>query len=198
MPNLLAIRTARLFALGAAADDLLWRQRPFRGRSLARPGAPQRRQCQCSVLHSRRSGFQIRLLRLRFWYRRRVQAPPRFARYLARLPLKRILRCDCPTTGMDACFTSAVQGFDGTIPNLDPHSSRLQQGYALTASNGGHRDPTRGPARFAQRSNDHPGLCAYRHRQDRQFREDDCSRLLRSVTTTLVLLGLLGGWSWGL
>ena len=48
MPKLLAIRTARLFALGAASDDLLWRQRPIRGPSLARPGAPQRRQCQCS------------------------------------------------------------------------------------------------------------------------------------------------------
>jgi feruloyl esterase len=39
-------------------------------------------------------------------------------------------------------------GLDGAIPNLDGSNSRLQQGYALAASNGGHRDPTRGPARF--------------------------------------------------
>jgi feruloyl esterase len=39
-------------------------------------------------------------------------------------------------------------GLDGSIPNLDLNNVELQQGYALVASNGGHRDPTGGPTRF--------------------------------------------------
>jgi len=30
-------------------------------------------------------------------------------------------------------------GFDGTVPNLNAYATQLQQGYALAASNGGHR-----------------------------------------------------------
>jgi hypothetical protein len=39
-------------------------------------------------------------------------------------------------------------GFDGVIPNLNSSAAHLQQGYALAASNGGHRDPTGGPTRL--------------------------------------------------
>jgi feruloyl esterase len=39
-------------------------------------------------------------------------------------------------------------GLGGVIPSLDPFGNRLRQGYALAASNGGHRDPTGGPTRF--------------------------------------------------
>jgi hypothetical protein len=39
-------------------------------------------------------------------------------------------------------------GFDGVIPNLNQNAVHLQQGYAVAASNGGHRDPTGGPTRF--------------------------------------------------
>ncbi len=39
-------------------------------------------------------------------------------------------------------------GFDGVIPNLNLNGAQLAAGYALAASNGGHRDRTGGPARF--------------------------------------------------
>jgi hypothetical protein len=45
-------------------------------------------------------------------------------------------------------------GFDGVIPNLAANTHELGQGYALAASNGGHRDPTGGPVRLL----DNPAL----------------------------------------
>jgi feruloyl esterase len=39
-------------------------------------------------------------------------------------------------------------GLGGFIPNLDGRSARLLEGYALVASNSGHRDPTGGPTRY--------------------------------------------------
>jgi feruloyl esterase len=69
----------------------------------------------------------------------------------------RVLATVLPETDIEVRLPDAWQarllhlggaGLDGAIPNLDASNSRLRQGYALAASNGGHRDPTRGPTRF--------------------------------------------------
>jgi feruloyl esterase len=51
-------------------------------------------------------------------------------------------------------------GLDGFIQNLDASAVLLQQGFAVTASNSGHRDPTGGPTRFL---NDPAVIAAYAH-----------------------------------
>lgn len=51
-------------------------------------------------------------------------------------------------------------GLDGFIQDLDARAGLLQQGFAVTASNSGHRDPTGGPTRFL---NDPAVIAAYAH-----------------------------------
>ncbi len=51
-------------------------------------------------------------------------------------------------------------GFDGIIPNLNLNAPQLQHGYVVTASNGGHRDPTGGPVSFL---NNQPVTQDYAH-----------------------------------
>jgi hypothetical protein len=51
-------------------------------------------------------------------------------------------------------------GLDGFIQDLDVRADLLQQGFAVTASNSGHRDPTGGPTRFL---NDPVVIEAYAH-----------------------------------
>ena len=53
-----------------------------------------------------------------------------------------------PTAWTERLLHLGGAGLEGVVPNLAANAGDLQAGYVLTASNGGHRDPTRGPTRF--------------------------------------------------
>ena len=73
---------------------------------------------------------------------------PGYCRVLATVSPETDIEVRLPDTWQARLLHLGGAGLDGVIPNLNGSSSRLQQGYALAASNGGHRDPTRGPTRF--------------------------------------------------
>ena len=73
---------------------------------------------------------------------------PRYCRVLATAAPETDIELRMPETWHARLLHVGGVGLDGAIPNLNGSNGRLQEGYAVTASNGGHRDPTRGPARF--------------------------------------------------
>lgn len=75
-------------------------------------------------------------------------AEPTYCRVLATVAPETDVEVRLPDGWQRRLLHLGGSGFDGVIPNLDAHGRRLQQGYALAASNGGHRDPTGGPTRF--------------------------------------------------
>ena len=101
------------------------------------------------------------------------------------------MKCGFRTAGIAACFTSAEADSMATIPNLNLNRAQLQQGYVLTASNGGHRDPTGGPTRFLN----NPTLVEdYAHGaigKTVQFAKAIIARVLRRPAELLVLCGVL-------
>ena len=73
---------------------------------------------------------------------------PGYCRVLATAAFETDIEVRMPETWHARLLHVGGVGLDGAIPNLNASNGRLQEGYAVTASNGGHRDPTRGPARF--------------------------------------------------
>lgn len=73
---------------------------------------------------------------------------PEYCRVLATVEPETDIEVRLPTAWHERLLHLGGSGLDGVIPNLNNNVSQLQAGYALTASNGGHRDPTRGPTRF--------------------------------------------------
>lgn len=73
---------------------------------------------------------------------------PEHCRVLATVAPETDIEVRLPTVWQERLLHLGGSGLDGVIPNLDNNVNQLQAGYALTASNGGHRDPTRGPTRF--------------------------------------------------
>ena len=78
-----------------------------------------------------------------------AQGPaPEYCRVLATVEPETDIEVRLPTAWHERLLHLGGSGLDGVIPNLDGNISQLLAGYALTASNGGHRDPTRGASRF--------------------------------------------------
>jgi feruloyl esterase len=75
-------------------------------------------------------------------------AVPGYCRVLATVAPETDIEVRLPDTWQQRLLHVGGSGFDGSIPNLDVNNAQLQHGYALVASNGGHRDPTGGPTRF--------------------------------------------------
>jgi feruloyl esterase len=75
-------------------------------------------------------------------------AVPAYCRVLATVSPETDVEVRLPLTWRARLLHLGGVGLEGAIPDLNASSGRLQEGYALAASNGGHRDPTRGPARF--------------------------------------------------
>ena len=73
---------------------------------------------------------------------------PEYCRVLATVSPETDIEVRLPDAWQARLLHLGGAGLDGAIPNLNGSSTRLQQGYALAASNGGHRDPSRGPTRF--------------------------------------------------
>ena len=73
---------------------------------------------------------------------------PSYCRVLATVAPETDIEVRLPDRWQRRLLHRGGSGPDGVIPNLDPNGARLQQGYALAASNGGHRDPTGGFTRF--------------------------------------------------
>jgi Tannase and feruloyl esterase len=78
-----------------------------------------------------------------------AQGPaPDYCRVLATVEPETDIEVRLPTAWHERLLHLGGSGLDGVIPNLDGNLTQLTAGYAVTASNGGHRDPTRGPTRF--------------------------------------------------
>jgi len=75
-------------------------------------------------------------------------ADPEYCRVLATIEPETDLEVRLPTLWAERLLHLGGVAFDGFIPNLSANAAELRAGYALTASNGGHRDPTRGATRF--------------------------------------------------
>ena len=75
-------------------------------------------------------------------------ATPAYCRVFATVAPETDIELRLPDGWHQRLLHAGGNGFDGTIPNLNFNAAHLQQGYALAASNGGHRDPTGGPTRF--------------------------------------------------
>jgi feruloyl esterase len=73
---------------------------------------------------------------------------PAYCRVLATVAPETDIEVRLPAIWQERLLHIGGAGFDGTIPNLNDNNAQLQQGYALAASNGGHRDPTGGPTRL--------------------------------------------------
>ena len=73
---------------------------------------------------------------------------PEYCRVLATVEPETDIEVRLPNAWAKRLLHLGGVGLDGVIPDLNGHAGELQAGYALTASNGGHRDPTRGGARF--------------------------------------------------
>jgi hypothetical protein len=73
---------------------------------------------------------------------------PEYCRVLAAVEPETDLEVRLPTRWTERLLHLGGVGLEGVVPNLAANAGDLQAGYALTASNGGHRDPTRGPTRF--------------------------------------------------
>jgi feruloyl esterase len=78
-----------------------------------------------------------------------AQAPtPEYCRVLATVAPETDVEVRMPTAWTNRLLHVGDTALAGAIPNLAANAADLQGGYVLTASNGGHRDPTRGPTRF--------------------------------------------------
>jgi len=73
---------------------------------------------------------------------------PEYCRVLATVEPETDIEVRLPNAWAERLLHLGGVGFEGVIPNLNVNVGELQAGYALTASNGGHRDPARGAARF--------------------------------------------------
>jgi feruloyl esterase len=73
---------------------------------------------------------------------------PEYCRVLATVEPETDIEVRLPNGWQRRLLHVGGSGLDGVIPNLDFNAGELIKGYALTASNGGHRDPTGGPTRF--------------------------------------------------
>jgi hypothetical protein len=73
---------------------------------------------------------------------------PGYCRVLATVTPETDIEVRLPDNWRRRLLHLGGSGFDGVIPNLAASDAQLQQGYALTASNGGHRDPTGGATRL--------------------------------------------------
>ena len=73
---------------------------------------------------------------------------PEYCRVLATVEPETDIEVRLPTVWSERLLHLGGVGLEGVIPNLSANAGELRAGYALTASNGGHRDPTRGAARF--------------------------------------------------
>jgi feruloyl esterase len=78
-----------------------------------------------------------------------AQGPaPEYCRVLATIEPETDIEVRLPKAWAKRLLHVGGVGFEGVIPTLNGNAAELQAGYALAASNGGHRDPTRGAARF--------------------------------------------------
>jgi tannase/feruloyl esterase len=75
-------------------------------------------------------------------------AMPAYCKVLATVAPETDIELRLPSAWHRRLLHLGGAGFDGTIPNLDLNAAELQRGYAVTGSNGGHRDPTGGPTRL--------------------------------------------------
>jgi hypothetical protein len=75
-------------------------------------------------------------------------ATPAYCRVIATVAPETDIELRLPEVWHERLLHVGGSGFDGSIPNLNGNAAHLKQGYALAASNGGHRDPTGGPTRF--------------------------------------------------
>jgi feruloyl esterase len=73
---------------------------------------------------------------------------PGYCRVLATVEPETDIEVRLPDGWRGRLLHVTVGGLGGTVPNLDFNCAELTRGYALTASNDGHRDPTGGPTRF--------------------------------------------------
>jgi len=73
---------------------------------------------------------------------------PEYCRVLATAEPETDIEIRLPNAWAKRLLHLGGTGFDGVIPVLNTNVAELQAGYALTASNGGHRDPARGATRF--------------------------------------------------
>jgi len=73
---------------------------------------------------------------------------PGHCRVLATVAPETDIEVRLPNEWRERLLQLGGSGFDGTIPNLNLNAVHLMQGFALAASNGGHRDSTGGPTRL--------------------------------------------------
>jgi len=73
---------------------------------------------------------------------------PAYCRVLATVDPETDIEVRLPDDWTRQLLHVGGSGLDGVIPNLAANDRELRLGYAVTASNGGHRDPTGGPTRF--------------------------------------------------
>ena len=73
---------------------------------------------------------------------------PGYCRVLATVQPETDIELRLPDRWQERLLHLGGSGFDGVIPNLNPNAVHLHQGYAVVASNGGHRDATGGPTRL--------------------------------------------------
>lgn len=73
---------------------------------------------------------------------------PEYCRVLATVEPETDVEVRLPDLWAERLLHLGGVGLEGVIPNLNANAGELRAGYALTASNGGHRDPTRGATRF--------------------------------------------------
>jgi feruloyl esterase len=75
-------------------------------------------------------------------------ASPGYCRVLATVEPETDIELRLPERWKQRLLQVGSAGLGGFIPNLDGGTARLLEGYALVASNSGHRDPTGGPTRY--------------------------------------------------
>ena len=67
---------------------------------------------------------------------------PEYCRVLATVEPETDIEVRLPTAWTERLLHLGGAGLAGAVPNLATNAADLQAGYVLTASNGGHRDPT--------------------------------------------------------
>jgi feruloyl esterase len=75
-------------------------------------------------------------------------AIPGYCRVLATVEPETDIELRLPENWEQRLLVSPGSGLQGFIPDLDSRGVRLIEGYAVVASNSGHRDPTGGATRF--------------------------------------------------
>ena len=98
---------------------------------------------------------------------RRKGRTPEYCRVLATVEPETDIEVRLPTAWSERLLHLGGVGLEGVIPNLSANAGELQAGYALTASNGGHRDPTRGADEVSRQPDARRGLRPRRDREDR-------------------------------